>query len=87
MNVILSLLFVIMVVIVIVDITRFANHTKPLIVLKTNHYDLPDGQVIQYISLGYEFLEFKTVSKKGWQINIGFTKKFAQEKKYRIYKR
>lgn len=60
--------------IVAVDIIRFGKADKPLITLKINQYQYNDGYVVQYISLGYEYIKSERNSDKGWHFNIGFSK-------------
>ena len=47
-------------------------------------YDLDNGYVVQYISLGYEFLKFDTTEKKGFEFNFGFSDFKTEEPLFKI---
>ena len=81
---ILTIIILSLVIIFVIDVFRFSDHKKPLIVLKVKHFDLEDGTITQYRSLGYEFLDINRRDIKGFEFNFGYTKSFVEEKEYRI---
>lgn len=74
---------------VVIDIFRFMKGgNEPIIVLDTYRYEYDDGYVVQYISLGYEFIHSLRTSDKGWYYNIGFSKlesKLSDNSAFTIY--
>ena len=48
------------------DYYRASKNQKPLVILKTVIKDYEDGNVSEYTSFGYKYIEYNRTSRKGY---------------------
>ena len=65
MSLIFSILVISWAVVYFYDFQRFSNDQKPLIVIREVVHEFDDGVVIEHISLGYKFIEYRRASMPG----------------------